>query len=801
MDAGGGGLDSGLSFGSVSELDVRLGRQLEYLGFKTMTVIQAKSIPELLSGSEDVLLRSQTGSGKTLAFLVPALHRIVVAESAKRKALQDAGLLTAGDLKTVVLDRTSGTRVLVLGPTRELVTQTYEVAKKLLQPFYWMTTSTLVCGTKKKGEKAALRKGVTVLCATPGRILDHMNTTNAFKLDKVSSIVIDEADRLLDAGFESKLKKLTADIRDARDNATHFRPGIPPSPAPGISATGISAKNRKAARGRDEEMIVDLEAVDHTVLSRFDDDEDSDEGDGTAAVPQTAKAEWNVYETALSLQTVMVSATLTERVEKLANFCLRKGYRWITDDTKVPSAKFRTALGGDEVEDENQASDAAGGADVAEWSMPKTLKQSAVVVENMKKRVLTLLGLLLVRQDIAGSRTLVFVDTCEVAEYLFNVVADLKWPTLPDDKTPRAVKERAEKELKETSSKVKRALDVNDILFGEDDDQAELLQKSDRSFLWSDEPVFGKLRSFRLHGSMDKDDRTGTLADFVSSKPSSQVLFVTDVAARGLNFPEVDLVVQFDVACELCDYVHRVGRTARMGRPGTSVLFLNEHEKGFLNLLRQKGVAKEIQITHQDHILKTLRPNDRLAKTPPHLASLRPADAASFILSRFTAYVEANPVLCTLASRAYFATVKNYRTYAKELRTYFDANQLHLGRLAGGFMLRQSPFELSKKEERPPTGRGGFGSRDTYSRDAGTGGGFGSRGTGSRGTGSRGTGSRGTGSRGRGASRGGGRGGRDSGRGRGGSSFSKRGRGDRYGTTSKDFAARRVMKKQKVSAA
>jgi ATP-dependent RNA helicase DDX31/DBP7 len=100
------------------------------------------------------------------------------------------------------MHRDHGTVALILSPTRELCLQILETSKKLCQVFHWIVPGILIGGEKKKSEKARLRKGVNLLICTPGRLLDHLRTTQSFQLHNLRWLVFDEADRLLDMGFE-----------------------------------------------------------------------------------------------------------------------------------------------------------------------------------------------------------------------------------------------------------------------------------------------------------------------------------------------------------------------------------------------------------------------------------------------------------------------------------------------------------------------------------------------------------------------------------------------------------------------
>ena len=97
---------------------------------------------------------------------------------------------------------------LIVVPTRELAIQISKVVEQLLRPFRWIVSGTLMGGEKKKSEKARLRKGVSILIATPGRLLDHLQTTQCFRVSNLQFFVMDEADRLLDLGFENDLNTI-----------------------------------------------------------------------------------------------------------------------------------------------------------------------------------------------------------------------------------------------------------------------------------------------------------------------------------------------------------------------------------------------------------------------------------------------------------------------------------------------------------------------------------------------------------------------------------------------------------------
>lgn len=178
---------------------------LQSMGFQKMTQIQDKSIPQVLAG-HDLVGAAKTGSGKTLSFLIPALN-----------------LLT-----TVQFTRKQGTGVIVISPTRELSLQIYGVLRDLVEKSGFPHTHGLVIGgANRRAEADKLGKGVNILVATPGRLLDHLANTKGFNFQRLLMLVIDEADRILEQGFEEDMhqiiKMLPKDRQTVLFSATQTR--------------------------------------------------------------------------------------------------------------------------------------------------------------------------------------------------------------------------------------------------------------------------------------------------------------------------------------------------------------------------------------------------------------------------------------------------------------------------------------------------------------------------------------------------------------------------------------------------
>ena len=171
-----------------------LQRAIRAVGYETPTPIQEKSIPSLLEG-RDLLGIAQTGTGKTAAFALPILQRLL--ESGNFRAPKTC-------------------RVLVLLPTRELAIQVEECFRQYAQ-FTAISTACIFGGVNDASQKRNLIRGVDVLVATPGRLLDLIGQ-KAVSLKKLEVFVLDEADRMLDMGFIHDIRKVVALLPQNRQN-------------------------------------------------------------------------------------------------------------------------------------------------------------------------------------------------------------------------------------------------------------------------------------------------------------------------------------------------------------------------------------------------------------------------------------------------------------------------------------------------------------------------------------------------------------------------------------------------------
>jgi ATP-dependent RNA helicase RhlE len=191
-------LSSGMLFSELGLQSAMLDAVAE-LGYKEPTPIQAGAIPRILEG-RDVIGSAQTGTGKTAAFALPILSQLS--------------------------SHAPGPRCLILEPTRELAVQTYENFEKFAK-FTNLRIGLIYGGVGYGKQRDDLKRGMDVIVATPGRLLDHLGE-GAVRLDGVKFLVLDEADRMLDMGFLPDVRRIVLKCGKDRQSSL-FSATIPPA--------------------------------------------------------------------------------------------------------------------------------------------------------------------------------------------------------------------------------------------------------------------------------------------------------------------------------------------------------------------------------------------------------------------------------------------------------------------------------------------------------------------------------------------------------------------------------------------
>ncbi|KAG1466109.1 hypothetical protein G6F46_001852 [Rhizopus delemar] len=595
------------------------------------TNVQSKAIPVLLGPSAsvqqtlinitnedvDVVVQAQTGSGKTLTYLLPIINRLIEVSTAPKDAVRQS--------EQPFGDRAVGTVAIILTPTRELAQQVLGVLSQLvnlprpkdenMRRLHWIVPGIVIGGDSKAKEKARLRKGINVLVSTPGRLLDHLENTKSFDIRNLKWLVLDEADRLLDLGFEESLKKIM-NIIDQRTKA------------------GCLPKYREA------------------MSSKF--------------WPQRR-------------QTILCSATLRDDVKELAGWSLVNPAFISGTDAKRDAFKALNTTESKEEEEEEM-----------KFSTPNQLKQTYTIVP-AKLRLITLLALLRScfydkhQRKQLKSKVIVFFSCCDSVDFHYDLFAHAGKPIVDEDSEDDSDDETNAKEtetdmMKKALSKVVKG-NAGKFKLNKNNKKQDK-KKNEPEPVSQISTLLGEKSVFRLHGELNQQIRSETFSEF--SKASAGVLFCTDVAARGLDLPNVDRIIQYDVPTDLKDYVHRAGRTARLGRVGEATLFLLPSEIEYLDILKAQDLFLE-QIT-METILKNLAENKDDYQTP-----------AQHLQNTMENYSLSAEDRMELARKAFWSTCRAYATHPASEKHIFHVKRLHLGHLAKSFALREAPSNIHEK--------------------------------------------------------------------------------------------------------
>ncbi|KAI9100594.1 P-loop containing nucleoside triphosphate hydrolase protein [Phlyctochytrium arcticum] len=594
------------------------------LAFKQPTPIQAAALPSLLSHADkDHVLQAQTGSGKTLAFLLPILQRLLLGEEECEGRVSRGG---AG------LERGVGTLAIVLTPTRELAKQIEQVLDSLLRysgrtpvtdenedekhegdgttgsrKRHWIVSGHVMGGESKKSEKARLRRGITILVSTPGRLLDHLKTTQAFELGNLRWLVLDEADRLLELGFEETLREILS----------------------------IVAERKKASSIARKRLFMRC---------------------------------WPAER-----QTVLCSATIQGGVQKLA------------DDLLIEPVFIKAEVPGDK---KNTGSEVSKKGKI---NVPSQLRQQYAMVP-AKLRLVTLVGALKgMTRTARQCKIMVFVSSTDSVDFHFHILVNghRKLEDRLDDVDEDEFDGDGEGDDEEGDGYRKRKEKAIDPAFLPPD--AGLLQRG------AETPLFPSTLLFKLHGSLPQSARTAAYNAFVQTNQPA-ILICTDVAARGLDMPDVSAIIQYDPPTDSNDYVHRIGRTARLGRAGEALVFLLPSEAAYLDVLKKEGL-KLTQVSHETLLANLIDGSTPLpSKKHPNRKQYEfPASNLHMTLERF---VMAHPSTLSLAQKAYTSHIRSYATHVSSERHIFHIKNLHLGHVAKSFALREAPAGLELEKER-----------------------------------------------------------------------------------------------------
>lgn len=197
-----------------------------------------------------------------------------------------------------------------------------------------------------------------------------------------------------------------------------------------------------------------------------------------------------------------------------------------------------------------------------------------------------------------------------------------------------------------------------------------------------------KVSFFRLHGNMNQPERMAVFNEFQETRAG--VLLCTDVASRGLDIPKVDWIVQYSCPSSIRDFVHRAGRTARIGSRGDSLSFILYSEVEFLKQAQNRLNVnfEEINVEDKIQLLLSIKLKGDVTRTRNY------REYVSHLQIAFENIIYEDSSLLESAKKAYIAYIRSYASYPRETRNLLPFKQLHLGHIAKSFCLRESPSTL-----------------------------------------------------------------------------------------------------------
>lgn len=599
------------------------------------TKIQYNLLKHILTHN-NCLIRSTTGSGKTLAYLLPIYHTLLRLKDQDLE--EDPNIIGKQPICGSFKNRKSGIQAIILAPTRELALQIYQISKQLSYGCIYIVPGLIVGGENIQKEKARLRKGINILIGTPSKVAYHLRSSvKNCSLLNLKWLVVEECDLSFGLGQGKFLREVLDIIKDYEVNMgrgvkkgfgsfksrakkgdlkklaekqatlTEVGPGgvgiesqqlvkevdedgneVEPenlkdmekkikdaikggytyqgyNPETGTFGGASERKNypKKDWREEREEALAqnDTEELGNAVNvaggGYFADDRAGYIKGGFSSLAQNSGGMDLEDDSELTIpikkkkQNQGPEEQITEQDEFQKKYGITKLFTTASFSNKVRKA-MESIVAKDDVQIIGQYDfeKEHGYNDYSDIVVPEKLKQNYVIVQEQHKNSF----LLCLLDKLQDRKTILFVSTADQANFM-------------------------EMMLRETPHLLPRTKDT--FVHKQYTDEQMQARK-----------ILADLNVFKLHGHKDHADRKEVYNAFKAA--DSGVLISTDIGARGLDFPKVQLIILFDPPESLNHYSNKIGRTARLTASGSSLIILHESEGGVLGALKKNFKMDEL---------------------------------------------------------------------------------------------------------------------------------------------------------------------------------------------------------------
>ena len=557
------------SIKSFEDLQINpyLKKALNKNNYNIMTKIQKKAIPILLE-HKNVIVKSETGSGKTLAYIIPLYQN----------------LIEINDINKI--SRKDGIYSIIFSPTHELCLQIEKTLDKIKSCCINVVYGTMMGGQKVETEKKKLRKGLNIIITTPGRLLYHLKNTENLNFNKLKIIIIDEADLMLDMGFEKDIKECFKLIIKKTENEYNNVENI--------------------------ELNPDL-------FKKF-----------------------KIY---------LISATIDNRIRKMSNYFM-KGFKAIgfeKEDNDNNKKENNNEIKEDNIINHNNY--------LSNLKQQNITQLYSYIYDEFK-----LVHLIAFLYNNFQKKTIIFVSTCDLCEYLSKIITEIEININNNDKSP----------------------EKNINLFSQ--------------------------KTYKLHGKMKHEERKIVFNEF--NLDNTGILIATDVASRGLDFQEVEWIIHYDINPDIKEYINRIGRTARIDNIGNSILFLMKNELKLLDTCFNSVKNNLNEMKNSDiliNFVKNINKNILQTKIDENFSDIKIEDDVldeneiykkkynsiiNILIRCIKNFVFKNKNNLIMARKAFKSEIRAYVTFFKYGKDVFNTNVLNLTRISRSFGLYKESLSM-----------------------------------------------------------------------------------------------------------